>query len=633
MRRWRLWLSVAFLTLHAEPVAIAQSATITVVNSASYGNFIAPESIATIFGSNLSFGTTTAVLDDDRQLPTILGQTRVEINGVAAGLYFVSPGQINLLVPTGLTTGTATVVVRSTATGATQNGTAQIQPAAPGIFASDGSGSGPGAILNAINFRPAPFLVLTDSGDSTVRTVLAVFGTGLRNAVMVSAFAQDPAGNRYPMVVQFAGPAPGFFGLDQVNVLLPPDIDGAGTAQLILAADGVSANIVTFQMDFIPAVLVRPASLTLTPSVVTAGDSTMLTVGLTGVARLNGYPVGLQTSNAAAPVVAQLSVPSGKASAQTTVTTAAVTSTTMATFAASGSGVTLTTTLEIDPPSAVQLAGVSVPPPSLSGGRDRTGTVTLTSNAPAGGVRVQLTSDIDKARVPAFVTVPFGQSSVDFTITTLPVTSLETVTITATLGRLSSTAVLSLLPPLQLVLDQSAVVGGNPVTGTVTLGDPAPVTGATVTLQSNDTAVLVAPQIIPAGQSSQTFTLTTSMVTAPRTVTITAIFGLSRQTALLTVNLVPPPTLLSLTITPDRVMRAMSTQGTVTLTSPAGAGGVRVALRSSSVLVASVTPNFVMIPQGQTSATFQIATGPSTGVVTLTATFGDVSQTAILTVQ
>jgi hypothetical protein len=40
-----------------------------------------------------------------------------------------------------------------------------------------------------------------------------------------------------------------------------------------------------------------------------------------------------------------------------------------------------------------------------------------------------------------------------------------------------------------------------------------------------------------------------------------------------------------------------------------------------------------MIPQGQTSATFLIATGPSTGVVTFTATLGDVSQTAILTVQ
>ena len=212
-------------------------------------------------------------------------------------------------------------------------------------------------------------------------------------------------------------------------------------------------------------------------------------------------------------------------------------------------------------------------------------------------------------------------------------TSVVTVTLTATLGRLSSTAVLSLLPPLQLVLDSSAVVGGNPVTGTVILGDPAPVTGATVTLQSFDTAAQVAPVIIPAGQSLQTFTITTSMVTVPRTVTITAIFGLARQTAQLTVNPPPPPTLVTLTIAPDRVMHGMATQGTITLTGPAGAGGVRVALRSSSILTASVTPNFVMIPQGQTSATFQIATGPSTGVVTLTATFADVSQTAILTVQ
>jgi hypothetical protein len=257
----------------------------------------------------------------------------------------------------------------------------------------------------------------------------------------------------------------------------------------------------------------------------------------------------------------------------------------------------------------------------------------LTGNAPVGGVTVQLSSDNDKARPPKSVTVPFGQSSVDFTITTLPVTSVETVTLTATLGRNSATAMMNLLPPLQLTLDQSAVVGGNPVTGTVTLGDPAPVTGATVTLLSNDTVALVSPIVIPPGQSSQTFTVTTSMVFAPRTVTLTAIYGLSRQTALLTVNPVPPPTLVSLTIAPALVTRGMATQGTVTLTGPAGNGGVRVALQSSSVLAASVTPNFVLIPQGQTSATFPITTGPSAGVVTFTATFAGVSQTAILTVQ
>ena len=362
----------------------------TVVNSASYGNFIAPDSIATIFGSNLSFGTATAVLDDDGQLPTVLGQTRVEINGVAARSVFRIAGADQ---PAGSSRTDARArqpcVVRSTATGATQNGTAQVAAGGPGIFASDGSGSGPGAILNAINFHPAPFLVLTDDGASAVRTVLAVYRHRPAQRRHGDArWHRIPRAIDSPWLSSLPVAAPGFFGLDQVNVLLPPDIDGAGTVQLILTADDFSANVVTFQMDFIPAVLVRPALLTLSPDVVTAGDSTMLTVGLTGVARNSGYPVGLQSSNAAAPVIAQLTVPAGKASAQTTVTTAAVTSTTMATFAASGSGVTLTATLEIDPVSTVQLAGMSVSPPSLLGGRNRTGTVTLTGNAPAGGVKV-----------------------------------------------------------------------------------------------------------------------------------------------------------------------------------------------------------------------------------------------------
>ena len=179
--------------------------------------------------------------------------------------------------------------------------------------------------------------------------MLAVYGTGLRFADTVTALAQDSAGNRYSMTVEFAGAAPGFFGLDQVNVLLPPDIDGAGIVSLVLTADNFTANVVTFQMDFIPAVLVRPASLTLFPNLVTAGGSTALTVGLTGVARAGGYPVGLKTNNAAAPVIAQLAVPAGQASAQTTITTAPITSTTEATITASGSGVTLSATLEIDP--------------------------------------------------------------------------------------------------------------------------------------------------------------------------------------------------------------------------------------------------------------------------------------------
>jgi uncharacterized protein (TIGR03437 family) len=631
MRQWGLVFCVILLTLPA--IGQSQSTAFTVVNAASYGTTIAPDSLATIFGSNLSLATASAALDSNGQLPTVLGQTSVAINGIAASLLFVSPGQINLVVPDGLTAGAANVAIRSTTSGQTQSGTALVANTAPGIFSLDASGSGPGAILNAITYNPAPFLVLTDDGASGTPTVLAVYGTGLRLANTVTALAQDSAGNRYSMMVQFAGAAPGFFGLDQVNVLLPPDIDGAGIVSLVLTADNFIANAATFQMNFIPAVLVRPALLTFFPNLVTAGGSTALTVSLTGVARAGGYPVGLKTNNAAAPVIAQLAVPPGQASAQTTINTAPITSTTEATITASGSGVTLTATLEIDPVTTVQLATLSVSSGTLLGGRNLTGTVTLNGVAPGAGVNILLASDSNNARVPAVVTVPFGQRSMDFAITTLPVTSAQTVNLTATLSRTTVPVTLTLLPPLQLTLAASAVVGGNPVSGTVTLGDPAPATGAIVTLQSADTAAQVQPVTIPAGQSLQTFTVTTSAVTAARTVTISAIYGLLRQTALLTVNPVAATTLASLTIAPDHVVGGNLAQGTVTLSGPAGSGGVRVNIQSSSVLTASPSPNFVLIPQGQTSAAFTITTSRFAGVVTFTATAGGVSQTAILMVQ
>src|ERR1019366_2272 len=197
-----------------------------------------------------------------------------------------------------------------------------------------------------------------------------------------------------------------------------------------------------------------------------------------------------------------------------------------------------------------------------------------------------LSSDNDKVSLPTPVAVRFATNSVDFVITTLAVTSVQTVTLTATLSHATVSATLSLLPPLQLTLDATAVVGGNSVTGTVTLADPAPVAGANVSLNSNDGTVHVSPVTIPAGQTSQTFTLTTSAVTAARTVSITATYAAASQTV----------------------------------------------LQSSSLLTASV-PLFLIIPQGQTSAVFTIATTHFSGVVTIAATAGGVKKTATLTVE
>ena len=259
--------------------------------------------------------------------------------------------------------------------------------AAPGVFTSDASGSGPGAILNAVTYTPAPFVVQTADNGADTRTRIAVYGTGIRHADSVTAQVQDPVGNRIPLRVEFAGAAPGFFGLDQVNLLLPPELDGAGTVSLTLTADGRTANVVTFQMDLLAASSLRLATLTLSPAVVNAGDSATLTVGLNGVARQGGFVVALRSSTSAAQVNPLITIPEGRASADTLVTTSCLTATQAATITAQAGGVTLTASLEIDPANTVDLVGLSVGPDSILGGRKVTGTVTLSGNAPPAGCK------------------------------------------------------------------------------------------------------------------------------------------------------------------------------------------------------------------------------------------------------
>ena len=67
-----------------------------VVSGASFMSFLARGAIASIFGSLLSGGTVSA---ETVPLPTMLGGTRVLVNGIAAPLFFVSPAQINFQIP------------------------------------------------------------------------------------------------------------------------------------------------------------------------------------------------------------------------------------------------------------------------------------------------------------------------------------------------------------------------------------------------------------------------------------------------------------------------------------------------------------------------------------------------------
>ncbi len=99
-------------------------------------------------------------------------------------------------------------------------------------------------------------------------------------------------------------------------------------------------------------------------------------------------------------------------------------------------------------------------------GASSTGTVTLSSSAPPSGVVVSLQSDTPAATVPASVTVPGGQGSATFTVTTTDVSAATTATISAAAGSVTQTATLTITPASPSVSDLSAYATGD---GKITL--------------------------------------------------------------------------------------------------------------------------------------------------------------------
>ncbi|MCI0439857.1 MAG: Ig-like domain-containing protein, partial [Chloroflexi bacterium] len=86
----------------------------------------------------------------------------------------------------------------------------------------------------------------------------------------------------------------------------------------------------------------------------------------------------------------------------------------------------------------------------------------------------------------------------------------------------------------------------------------------------------------------------------------------------------------AITLSPDALdlLTRDSATVTITLNNPAGEGGLTVALESDNTAVVSV-PASVTIPEGQTSATFEITTGTTAGAATITASAPDSEGDAI----
>lgn len=235
------------------------------VSAASYlGNALALDSLTSAFGANLATQTEFA---RDRNLPTVLANTAVRIRDSAgversAQLLFVSPTQVNYLVPPTLATGPATVTITNEL-GLAATGTIFVNPIEPGVFAANADGRGPAAANvqrvradNSQSIEPvARFDAATNRfvtmpialGAETDRVYLVLFGTGLRNRTAVTnvrAFVGEVEATVTDALAQ-----PEYAGLDQVNVLLPRSLAGRGEVDVTLVVDGRTANKVRVQIQ------------------------------------------------------------------------------------------------------------------------------------------------------------------------------------------------------------------------------------------------------------------------------------------------------------------------------------------------------------------------------------------------
>jgi hypothetical protein len=198
-----------------------------------------------------------------------------------------------------------------------------------------------------------------------------------------------------------------------------------------------------------------------------------------------------------------------------------------------------------DPPT-ISLSSLSLNPASVTGGNSSTGTVTLSGPAPAGGVQISLSSsNTGAASVPPSVTIAAGATSATFTVSTTAVASQTAITISATYGGATKSALLIVKPAppppvtlASLTLNPSSVVGGlESSTGTVTLTGPAPAGGAQVSLSSSNGAASVPPSVlVPAGATSATFRVSTSVVLVSTSAVISASYNGSTQSKTLAVT-------------------------------------------------------------------------------------------------
>jgi uncharacterized protein (TIGR03437 family) len=230
---------------YAAAIKSANAATI----SAAWNNGaipVAPASIVSIYGTNLATVNTGAT---SQPLPTTLAgasATITDASGVRTQLplFFAGPSQINAEIPASASAG-PTVITIDTPSGPVLSPVV-LNPVAPSLFSANQTGQGVAAaqfVANENGTQTTVDITGAPLDVSSGSTALVLYGTGIQNRASLSDVTVTIGS--LTLSAFYAGAAPGFTGLDQVNVYLPASLAGSGTVNITVSIDGMASNAVT----------------------------------------------------------------------------------------------------------------------------------------------------------------------------------------------------------------------------------------------------------------------------------------------------------------------------------------------------------------------------------------------------
>lgn len=197
---------------------------------------VAPDSLISIYGSGLASGVAQA---SALPLPFRLADATLTLGGLPLRLLYVSSQQINALVPSGLAPGLYPLVLTTSQGKHSMN--VMVELTVPTLFALTANTA---AALHATTGQ-----VVTSSNPVTSGEYVSLFGTGLgptasANGLNVAQTAPTVFVDGQPAAVTFAGRAPGFSGLDQINAIIPAGVRSGASVSVVILSGTRRSNTV-----------------------------------------------------------------------------------------------------------------------------------------------------------------------------------------------------------------------------------------------------------------------------------------------------------------------------------------------------------------------------------------------------